>query len=199
MTRSDPGQRQGAHRTHRSFVAALVPSVIAVVAVTALIVAVNVWRGSSDDGELESATTTGASPSSPPSAGSTPSASPSGSASPSRSASSTAPPSSPASATSAAPPTGSPRDVEVVVLNQSGRSGLAAQVAGRLRAQGWTVAATGNFRGVVPATTVYYPPGTEAAAQAAAKSLRVPPRIRPRFGNLSTDRLTVVVTSSYPG
>ena len=66
-------------------------------------------------------------------------------------------------------------------------------------AKGWTVPAVGNFRGVVPATTVYYPPGQEAAAQAAAESLPTTPRIRPRFGNLSTTRLTVVVTDTYPG
>jgi hypothetical protein len=61
------------------------------------------------------------------------------------------------------------------------------------------VPAVGNFRGVVPATTVYYPPGQEAAAQTAAEGLPTAPRIRPRFGNLSTTRLTVVVTDTYPG
>jgi hypothetical protein len=88
---------------------------------------------------------------------------------------------------------------EVVVLNQSSRSGLAASVGQELRNQGWTVPAVGNFRGIVPSTTVYYPPGAETAALAAAGDLRSEPRIRPRFGNLSTTRLTVVVTTSYPG
>ena len=32
-----------------------------------------------------------------------------------------------------------------------------------------------------------------------AEDLQATPRIRPRFGNLSTGRLTVVVTDSYPG
>lgn len=85
------------------------------------------------------------------------------------------------------------------MLNQSSRAGLASTVADQLRGKGWTVPAVGNFRGVVPATTVYYPPGAESAAQAAAEDLASPPRIRPRFGNLSTTRLTVVVTSDYPG
>jgi len=86
--------------------------------------------------------------------------------------------------------------VEVVVLNQTSRAGLAGEVATRLRGEGWTVPAVGNFRGVVPATTVYYPPGQEAAAQTAAEGLPTAPRIRPRFGNLSTTRLTVVVTDT---
>jgi hypothetical protein len=85
-----------------------------------------------------------------------------------------------------------------VVLNQTARAGLASRVADRLRGQGWTVAGTGNFRGSVPATTVYYPPGAEAAAQALAQTLPTGPRVRPRFGNLSTTRLTVVVTDDYP-
>ncbi len=91
------------------------------------------------------------------------------------------------------------RDVQVVVLNQTSRAGLASRVADTLRADGWTVAAVGNFHGIVPATTVYYPPGEELAAQTAAEDLQATPRIRPRFGNLSTSRLTVVVTDSYPG
>jgi len=91
------------------------------------------------------------------------------------------------------------RDVQVVVLNQTSRAGLASDVADALRGHGWTVAAVGNFHGTVPATTVYYPPGDELAAQTAAEDLQATPRIRPRFGNLSTSRLTVVVTDSYPG
>lgn len=76
---------------------------------------------------------------------------------------------------------------------------MPGSVADVLRGKGWTVPAVGNFRGIVPATTVYYPEGEEAAAQAAAESLPTDPRTRPRFGNLSTTRLTVVVTDSYPG
>ena len=58
--------------------------------------------------------------------------------------------------------------------------------ADRLRERGLDGAGVGNFRGVVPATTVYYPPGAEAGAQTAAEDLPTAPRIRPRFGNLST-------------
>jgi hypothetical protein len=87
----------------------------------------------------------------------------------------------------------------VVVLNQTSRAGLAAAVADRLRARGFTVVGTGNFHGVVPATTVYYPTGDEAAALQVARALPTSPRTGPRFSNLSTTRLTVVVTDNYPG
>ncbi len=187
MSSPPPRSRRGAHRTGRSVASALIPSVLAVVAVTALVTSLAVWRGE-DPGQPRAAAST-----------STP-----GTAT--REALSTAPSSTPS--TSTAPPSSAEetterpaalRDVEVVVLNQTTRGGLAGSVADVLRGKGWTVPAVGNFRGVVPATTVYYPEGEEAAAQAAAETLPTDPRIRPRFGNLSTTRLTVVVTDSYPG
>jgi cytoskeletal protein RodZ len=89
-------------------------------------------------------------------------------------------------------------DLEVVVLNATSRKGLAGTVAKTLRDKGWTVALISNFSGNVPATTVYYPTGAQADAEAAAAGLATEPRVRPRFGNLSTTRLTVVVTDSYP-
>ena len=85
------------------------------------------------------------------------------------------------------------------MLNQSSRAGLAGTVAAMLRSKGWSVPAVGNFRGVVPATTVYYPVGMDAQARAAASDLPVPPRVLPAFPGLSTAHLTIVVTTSYPG
>lgn len=190
MSSPPPRSRRGAHRTGRSVAAAVIPSVLAVVAVTALVTSLAVWRGEEpvQPGAAASTTTPGTATrealSTAPS--STPSTAPA-----------TTPAESTAEATTERP--AALRDVEVVVLNQTSRAGLAGEVADRLRGKGWTVPAVGNFRGVVPATTVYYPAGDEAAAQAAAESLPTTPRIRPRFGNLSTTRLTVVVTDSYPG
>ncbi len=63
------------------------------------------------------------------------------------------------------------RDVEVVVLNQTSRGGLAGSVAEELRDKGWTVPAVGNFRGIVPATTVYYPAGARRPRRGRAASL----------------------------
>jgi hypothetical protein len=166
------------------------PSVLAVVAVAALITSLAVWRGQDPVQPQAAAATTSSTPAS-------------------REALSQAPDTSSPKASPSAPATSAPvttvparstlRDVQVVVLNQTSRAGLASQVADALRGGGWTVAAVGNFHGTVPATTVYYPPGDELAAQTAAEDLQATPRIRPRFGNLSTSRLTVVVTDSYPG
>jgi cytoskeletal protein RodZ len=167
---------------------------LAVLAVAAMITALYVWRGESPDSTTPaSATTTKTSSAPAPSATGTPT---------STAKTSTTPPAS--SATSATTTAANPKstakvgDLEVVVLNQTSRKGLASAVATTLRDKGWTVALISNFRGNVTATTVYYPPGAQADAEAAAAALPTEPRVRPRFGNLSTTRLTVVVTDSYP-
>ncbi|MGH8968907.1 MAG: LytR C-terminal domain-containing protein [Actinomycetes bacterium] len=186
MNHPDDRVRRGAHRTRRDLTRALVPSLLAVLAVAALVTSLYVWRAEDGDppaasaGTATATRTTGApdeTTSEPPSP--------------------TAPPASTPENTS--PPERSASDLEVVVLNQTSRRGLAGDVADRLRAAGFDVVATGNFTGAVPSTTVYYPAGAKADARAAAEALPTDPRTRPRFGNLSTTRLTVVVTLSYPG
>ena len=210
MTSPAPRPRRGAHRTGRSVLAALVPSVLAVLAVASVITSLAVWRGqepmpdqaalTADRAALSEASTAAsgtAGPSSATSAASSEAGSPSPTPSGSPTSSSTTSPA--PEQTTAAEKTTDPRTATVVVLNQTSRAGLAGQVARVLSSRGWTVPAVGNFRGVVSATTVYYPAGLEAAALAAAEDLPVPVRTRPRFGNLSETRLTVVVTDSYPG
>lgn len=187
----EPRLRQGAHRAGRSVVGALMPSALAVAAVAALITALAVWQGEPPDQPRAAASTTREStggPAEDPTSTPPPATAASTPAEQATTAEET--PSEPAEAAS---------DMEVVVLNQTTRAGLAGEVAETLRGAGWTVPAVGNFRGVVPATTVYYPDGAEADALAAAADLPTEPRVRPRFGNLSTTRLTVVVTDSYPG
>ena len=194
MNSPTPARRQGAHRSGRGLVSAVMPSLLAVVAVAALITSLAVWRGQDPvQPQAAAATTT-----------STPASREALSQAPNPASTKTSPSALATVPVTTAPVTTAParstlRDVQVVVLNQTSRAGLASQVADVLRADGWTVAAVGNFRGIVPATTVYYPPGEELAAQTAAEDLQATPRIRPRFGNLSTSRLTVVVTDSYPG
>jgi hypothetical protein len=196
----DPRVRRGAHRTSRAATATLLPSLLAILAVTSLITALYVWRG--EDAQPPSAAASNGS--------ATPKAhhttSPPATASATTSVTTTAA-TEPVKTTSSAHPTHKAKadtaaelraSVAIVVLNQTARGGLAATVATRLRAKGWTVSSVGNFRGAVPATTVYYPAGKEAAANAAAKSLPTPPRVLPRFGNLSETRLTVIVTTNYP-
>jgi len=205
---SQPRVRRGAHRTRRSVLGALMPSVLAVAAVASLITALAVWQGEQPGQPVADAAARTSSSVVTPSARtdaakavSTPS---SVTASTPETTPATEVEGTKAEATPSSKPSSKPSSVdrtayEVVVLNQSSRAGLAATVGQDLRDQGWTVPAVGNFRGIVPSTTVYYPPGAETAALAAAGDLRSEPRIRPRFGNLSTTRLTVVVTTSYPG
>jgi hypothetical protein len=164
-----------------------VPSALAVAAVASLITALAVWQGEQPEQPGAAASTArekvtsaaAPSPTPPPSAGETEAA--------------PSPTTDPPTSDAVEP------DLEVVVLNQTSRSGLAGIVADSLRAAGWDVYAVGNFRGTVPDTTVYHPDGAAAAALAVAADLPTEPRVKPRFGNLSTTRLTVVVTDSYPG
>ncbi len=194
MNSRAPGARRGAHRSSRDLAGALVPSLLAVLAVTALITALVVWRGEDPDTiRRANASTDGPTTAPISSASGSPASTPPASSPPASSATKPA-----ASTTPPAKPADLVGEIEVVVLNQTSRGGLAATVAEQLRGKGWTVAHTGNFRGQVPATTVYYPPGGKAEAMAAAAGLPTEPRVLPRFGNLSTTRLTVVVTDSYP-
>ena len=195
MNSRDPGARRGAHRTSRDVAGSLVPSLLAVLAVSALVTALFVWRGEDTSPDRTSAAADRSSPA-PMTSGSAPAATTEPASDPSTPASTSTSPATVATTTTrSSDVVGS---IEVVVLNQTSRGGLAAKVADVLRAKGWTVPATGNFRGQVPSTTVYYPGGAEAEARAAAAGLPTEPRVRPRFGNLSPNRLTVVVTDSYP-
>jgi hypothetical protein len=182
----------------RAVAGALAPAFLTVVGLTVLLAALFTWRGAGT--ATRDATPPGApapvtssAPSGPaPATGSSPAESPA----PSGSAPAASPaPSGPASAASPAPSADRP---EVVVLDQTGDPARAEAAAQRLRSAGWSVALVGRFRGTVRATTVYYPRGERAAAEQAADALAVPERVLPRFGNLSTSRLTVVVTDNLP-
>ena len=209
-----PRVRRGAHRTRRSLVSALMPSVLAVAAVSALVTSLAVWQGERTDRPRTDAAAAATAPATSPQTTSSQTTSAPAASSPAAASASptSASPESAVEGTKAertpaaekTPAAGSAggvdrSSVEVVVLNQTSRPGLAASVAAHLRTAGWDVPAVGNFRGTVPSTTVYYPPGGETVALAVAGDLRATPRTMPRFGNLSTTRFTVVVTDSYQG
>lgn len=97
----------------------------------------------------------------------------------------------------APPPPAAPPVLPVTVLNNSRRDGLAALGAARFRAGGWPVAATGNFRGKIPVTTVYYEPGQAASARSFAERFDGIVRVRPRFATLPARGLVVVLTREY--
>ncbi|HEU4674429.1 MAG TPA: LytR C-terminal domain-containing protein [Motilibacteraceae bacterium] len=207
MNELDTRDRRGAHRMQRGPLQAVLPGLLALAAVGALVVAVLVMRGTAPSTTV--AATSGPTASTAASATGSPAtdaATPAGTASPSAStgpgdAATDAPTDgaspTPGDTSSAGTDTGAMKSsTSVVVLNQTRISGLAGQVAQTLRGAGWTVSGTGNFSGNVPATTVYYPEGMQAAAEALAADVPGPDRVRPRFGNLSKDKLTVIVTSA---
>ncbi|MDX8037368.1 LytR C-terminal domain-containing protein [Lentzea sp. BCCO 10_0856] len=118
----------------------------------------------------------------------------------------TAPPAStPASSAVVPPPPVTPpgaAKVPVRVYNNSTVSGLAAKASDEVRANGWTVAETGNYAsGTIPTTTVYFRPGTdeEASAKELASVLRA--RVEPRFDGIQSAAAGVIliVTNDYQG
>jgi hypothetical protein len=84
-----------------------------------------------------------------------------------------------------------------MVLNNSRISHLASRVAAQLAAKGWPIRRTGNFRGQVAMTTVYFAPGQKAAAQRLARDFSQVRRVRPRFAGLPGVGLTLVVTRDW--
>jgi hypothetical protein len=180
----------GDEKTTGTFAATLLPPFLAVCAVTAILTVLFAWLGpaGSDtkvlDARVSSPTSRAASPTPTPPASSAPA--------PSASASSQA-----ATTTESESTPPARRGPEVVVLNQSGGSGLAQRVADRLRKTGWKVKQISNFHGTVSTTTVYYPDSLRAQAVKLAKDLPGDPRVKERFSNLSNTRLTVVLTDDY--
>ena len=85
----------------------------------------------------------------------------------------------------------------LLVLNNSRIDGLATRAADDFRAGGWPVRGTGNFRGRVAMTTVYYEPGQEASARRLMREFGKIRRMAPRFAGLPGHGLTVVVTRDY--
>jgi hypothetical protein len=88
--------------------------------------------------------------------------------------------------------------VPIVVLNQTGISGLAAQFQKELEAGGWEVSGIDDFRGNVPATTVYFPPGLRPVAKALMAQFPQIGRIHPAFSGISTSQLTVILGKDFP-
>ncbi len=87
--------------------------------------------------------------------------------------------------------------VPITVLNNSNNTGLAERAAARFDRGGWPIALTGNFRGQIPVTTVYYDPGLEASARAFAADFRGIARVRPRFPTLPARGVVVVLTREF--
>lgn len=88
--------------------------------------------------------------------------------------------------------------IPVTVLNNSRRTGFASQAAAYFERNGWPVRTTGNYRGRIEQTTVYYAPGQEGSARRFAAQFHVP-RVLPRSAlpGLPSTGMTVVLTRDY--
>lgn len=219
MSDPSPRIRRGAHRPRRDPLRGLLTLLVVLAALALVLTGVALWRpGGTANTALQSpdpapmsdelaavrrSNTPGA-----PSSRSTPAKAPlapAASPRPSRTASPPlriATPSAAPPASATARPTSPAARLPVVVLNAGGRAGLAARTAARLERRGWRVEGAANFRGSLSGTTVYYPSGYADAAQALAADLTGSARVRQlsaEVSGLSSRRLTVVLTSDYPG
>jgi LytR cell envelope-related transcriptional attenuator len=84
------------------------------------------------------------------------------------------------------------KSIDVTVLNATRTTGLARQVAARVRAAGWTVASVGNWRTGASQTAVHFPRGRKAEARLLAKDLGVD-AVLPSTSGMRSDRLTVIL------
>ncbi|MCW2542484.1 MAG: hypothetical protein JWM40_36 [Frankiales bacterium] len=85
--------------------------------------------------------------------------------------------------------------VPLTVLNNSKVSHLAEKSGAKFKAGGWPLAGTGNYRGQIDTTTIYYPAGQQASAERFGKQFGV--RVLPRFATLPGTGMTVVVTRDF--
>jgi hypothetical protein len=88
-------------------------------------------------------------------------------------------------------------EVYVEVYNNSGIKGLAAATAARATGVGWSVVGEDNWQGLIPTSTVYFPPRLKAAGKQLALDLGIK-RTAPAVGVMKRDRLTVILTSDAP-
>ncbi len=86
----------------------------------------------------------------------------------------------------------------VVIFNQTYKPSLADGLKRELVAGGWTVSAVDRWNGAVPLTTVYYPKGMELQARALMAAFPSIGRIKPAFGGIPTDKLTVIICKDMP-
>jgi hypothetical protein len=84
--------------------------------------------------------------------------------------------------------------IPVGVYNNSDVSGLAAETAGQLEADGWTVAETGGWTEVALAkTTVYFGPTADEEAAAEAISTLLGARTAPKLADMPGPEGAIVV------
>jgi hypothetical protein len=85
--------------------------------------------------------------------------------------------------------------IDVVVLNASGKPGLAADVADVAKKAGWTVGEIGNWIYPAVINAVYYPEGHQQEAELLADDVGID-SVRPARSGMSADDLTVLLVYS---
>lgn len=85
-------------------------------------------------------------------------------------------------------------EVYVEVYNMTSVSGLAGSTAAQLQDAGWQVVGIDNWRGNIPASTVYYPSGLADEGTQLANTLGIG-RVRGAVAPMKFDRLTVILTA----
>jgi hypothetical protein len=85
----------------------------------------------------------------------------------------------------------------LLVLNNSRIHGLALTGAATFRNGGWTVVGTGNYTGRLPQTTVFYSPGSQAAAETLARQFPTVTAVKPRPAGFNGDAPLIVVLTRY--
>ena len=217
MTTQEP-RAGGSHRRVDSGrrTRVLLVSLLVVVLAGAGVEAALHWRGESKRPSANAATSGYVSPSATPTK-STPSASVPPASSPAD-ASTSAPPAVSASTLAATPPpppapsapavtpttaspapsTSAPATKPVVdILNGTHISGMAARARTTLSRGGWIVGLTGNYGHSMSATTVFYPDGQLAAAQALAAQFTAIGKMAPAPAGVSTTHLTLVLGQDW--
>ncbi|WP_110206590.1 LytR C-terminal domain-containing protein [Nocardioides daejeonensis] len=86
--------------------------------------------------------------------------------------------------------------IYVEVYNNSNVAGLAGRTAKTATDAGWQVVGSDNWRGTIPASTVYFPPRLERAARLLGKDLGIT-RLMPAVAPMRFDRLTVILTPDF--
>ena len=124
----------------------------------------------------------------------------SSSSSPSTSSSDSSSDSSSPSLSSGATAPSSDAKEPLIVLNNTTTTGLAAGAEARFEAGGWTVTHIGTIKNDILSTCAYYDP-SEPGAQAAAEALQAQfpnvKRVQPRFAELPSGPIVVVLTWDY--
>jgi hypothetical protein len=99
-----------------------------------------------------------------------------------------------------APPAAQLKSVPLIVLNNSSVVGLATQASQQFESGGWKVTAVDNLQNDILSSCAYYDPSAtnaKAAAQALQRQFPHIKRVEPKFPELPSGPVVVVLTSDY--